>query len=87
MLIRLFRLSHSFGSIFYHSIHGCMFYMLLFNFVNYAYLLLCILIVIFVILLLCMFRSLYSVSLCCSVQSLCVTVYCTNATGCQTNCG
>jgi len=29
-------LSYSFGPIFYHCIYGCMFCMLLFNFVNYA---------------------------------------------------
>ena len=33
-----------------------------------------------------MFHSRYSVSLCCSVYCLCVNVYCTAATGCQTNC-
>ena len=31
-----------------------------------------------------MFRSGYSVSLCCSMYCLCVNVYCTTATGCQT---
>jgi hypothetical protein len=46
----------------------------LFNSVNYVFLLLCI------------FRSGYSVSLCCSVYCLCVNVYCTTATGCQPNC-
>ena len=35
---------------------------------------------------LCIFRSRICVSLCCSVYCLCVTVYCTNATGCQPNC-
>jgi len=54
------------------------FCMLLFNFLNYVFALLCLCI--------CMFRSGYSVSLCCSVHRLCVNVYCTAATACQHNC-
>jgi hypothetical protein len=55
-------------------IHGCMFCVFLFKFVNYVFLLLS------------MFRSVYYFSLCCSVYCLCVNVYCTAATGCQPYC-
>jgi len=55
--------------------------MLIFNCVNYVFLVLC-----NVFLLLCLFRSGYSVSLCRSVYCLCVNVYCTTATGCQPCC-
>jgi hypothetical protein len=67
----------SFSCIIY--IYICfMFCMLLTNFVNYVFLLLCL-----CIFLLYMYCSLYSVSLCCSVYCLYVNVYSTTATGCQ----
>jgi hypothetical protein len=67
-------LSYSSGFILCHCICSCMYCMLLFNCVNYVFLLLC------------LFRSGYSVSLCCSVYCLCINVYCTTATGCQPYC-
>jgi hypothetical protein len=76
--IWLFRLSHFSQILLFQSriivyMVVC-FFMLLFNFVNCVFLLLC------------MFHSGYSVSLCRSVYCLCVNVYCTTATGWVPNC-
>ena len=57
---------HSFVSILYEFIYGCMFCVFLFNFVNYLFVL-CILLVMYV--------PFWVVSLCCSVYCLCVNVY------------
>jgi hypothetical protein len=77
MAVSFITLLYYFAYTFYQFICGCLFCVLLFNCVNYVFLLcLCILIVMFVYsyFYVC---YVYSVSLCCSVYCLCVNVYCT----------
>ena len=57
MVVSFISFSYSFVSILYHCLYGCMFYIRLFNFLNFVFLLLC-----YVLLLLYMFRSEYPVS-------------------------
>ena len=61
-------------------LYGFMFCILLYNFVNYVFLLLCLCILIVMYVLFCIFCF-----ICCSVYCLCVNVYCNTATGCQPN--
>jgi len=56
---------------------------------SYCYVLLFyvyVLLLLFLCIIMIMYRSVNSVSLCRSVYCLCVNVFCTTATGCQSNC-
>jgi len=95
LLIRLFRISHSFKFFWFYFFtiiytrYGCMFCMLLLNFVNCIILLLCLCVLIFMFIYsYCYVCSVLCIlfSLCCTMYCLCVNVYCTTATGCQPNC-
>ena len=68
-----------FGSILHCCIYGCIYRMILFNSVNYFFI---VMFMYYYYCYVCTFRSRYSVSLYCSAYCLCVNVYCTTATGC-----
>jgi hypothetical protein len=77
-LITFFK--HSFGSILYHCIYVCMFRMLMFNFVNYVFLLFC---YVFLLLRLCILIIMYVpfwvfcfIVLCVLFVCKCVLYYC-----------